>query len=121
MTTEKRTLSHQLLDELLNMAAALGELRASDQHQTARITHLEEEILHLLLTRPLPQQESYEPMVTGRIRMAERLLSTLPTIWQGMTWVWHLTLWMLPGILAGWGMVEGWWAVGWRFFRAIFR
>jgi hypothetical protein len=119
MTTGKTSLSQAMLSELLNIAAALGELRVSDQHQTARIIHLEEQILHLLLTRPSPQQEQLETVT--RIKMAERMISILPNIWQAILWAWHLLLWMLPGVLAGWGMVEGWWAVGWRFFRAIFR
>ncbi len=106
---DSTTLPHNYLAQLL---VAVGRVEGKVDNQARS---------HDMLIQILTRSASQQPMPTApqssgsidpqKIHLAERLFNILPTLWQ-------IILWLVPRLVIGWGLAEGWIGMAWHWVLA---
>lgn len=75
--------------------------------------------LHRMITILIASYGQRQDQTGDGLRLLERVLSVGPTIWSAILWIWHAIILLIPGVIAGWGMVEGYLALASRYIGAV--
>jgi hypothetical protein len=89
------------------------QLHTNRETVIAHLAELETRILTTFLSSSTKRQDpTGEPW-----KIFDRVLSTGSNMWSAIQWIWHAVIWLVPGVLAGWGGMEAWTAIVLRWLR----